>query len=166
MVRASVKPSFVHIYGAKILEGRMQTPVCQEHGSWSCRIYVEGVEGATARLMTVRLGHLDALVRAFDGVDLLAEARREGWDGRLVTNRGQVVLWSARHRAERVMSAIARTIGSKSFKAPNKDPQDRDWTALENNLGEAPTKEDRKRFADEFAAVVEGRSSPKTWGES
>lgn len=165
MITALVRPKFAQVYGGTRFEGKMQTPPRCEHGAWVCRIYVEGVAGATAKLVLFRLGHLESLTSQLDRGDHLAMARREGWDGRLVTDPREVVLWTARDRAQRMISQAVRQYGTKGYKPLPREPADKDWASLDNHLGAHPTDSERALFLEEFAAVIDGRSSQKDWGD-
>ena len=165
MVTAKVKSKFAKVYGGAVFEGRMQTPPRYEHGAWVCRVYVEGVAGATAKLVLFRLGHLESLAGQLDKLDHLAVARREGWDGRLVSNARDVALWTARDRAQRLISQAVRQYGTKGYKPLPREPADKDWDSLENHLGAPPTTQERGWFEEEFAAVIDGRSTQKDWGD-
>ena len=108
---------------------------------------------------------VESLPSQLDKGDQLAMARRAGWDGRLVTVPREVVLSTARDRAQRMSSQAARQYGTQGYKPLPREPADKDWVSLENHLGAQPTDPERALFLDEFAAVIDGRSAQKDWGD-
>lgn len=156
-----VKSKYRHVHGGCHFEGTLKSEPRLHHGAWICELYLENDRDA----VLFRLGHLDALVNANAGINLLDSAQTSGWNRQVATVPLEVTLWTARDCAsEMVHLAGHPAVEQGNMEMPAKAGND-EWMCLEDNLGRRPELQERLLFETEFTRVLSDPSTTNEWPE-
>jgi hypothetical protein len=161
MASVLVKPQYRHVHGGCHFEGTLKSTPRLHHGAWICELYLEEDRDA----VLFRLGHLDALVNAQPGVNLLNVAQGAGWNRQVATLPLEVALWTARDCASEMVHLAGHPGVEQGNMVMSTEAGDSEWKCLEDNLGRRPELQERVLFETEFARVLLDPSETNEWPE-
>lgn len=159
MISVSVKPQYEDVYGGLHFEGELKSHPRLLHGAWICEVYL----GQDRSAVAFRLGHLEALGDAGEGLDLLHQAEAAGWNQQVATDVGDVTVWTARTLGWGMIHVAGQPGAEPGGELVPGELGDGEWKALEVNLGRVPDGQDREVFKTELRRVLEHPNMTNQW---